>query len=51
MDLTARGAVTAESENGMSLDAGLDLGHRTIVLTFAALTSDEAKDFWGRHDA
>lgn len=51
MDLTARGAITGESEKGLSLSAGLDLGHTTIVQAFVALTSEEAKSYWGIRDA
>lgn len=51
MDLTARGPISNESENGVSLDAGLDLGHERIVLAFIALTSDAAHDYWGLKNA
>ncbi len=51
MDLTARGPISDESEKGVSLDTGLDLGHKAIVLTFIALTSDAAHDYWGLRNA
>lgn len=44
--LTARGPI--RSEDGLSLDAGLDLGHECIVRTFAEVSSKEAHDYWER---
>ena len=46
LELTARGPITATS--GLDLDNGLNLGHETIVKTFAAITSDEAQGHWVR---
>jgi uncharacterized protein (TIGR04255 family) len=42
--LTARGAVAVD---GLTLDAGLDLGREAIVRTFREITSEEAHKFWG----
>ena len=44
MTLTARGPIDPQ---GMTLDQGLELGRETIVRSFAALTSDEAHEYWG----
>lgn len=46
LELTARGPITATP--GFDLDNGLNLGHETIVKTFAAITSDEAQRHWVR---
>ena len=46
LELTARGPITATP--GLDLDNGLNLGHETIVKTFAAITSDEAQGHWVR---
>lgn len=43
---TARG--TVDPEKGQSVESGFDLGHRSIVLTFAAMTSEEAHRHWKR---
>jgi uncharacterized protein (TIGR04255 family) len=43
--LTARGSANPE-EGGSNLDEGLDLGHETIVKSFAALTSESAHAYW-----
>lgn len=50
MELTARGPIDKDRE-GLSLDAGLDLGHEVIVRSFVELTSDEAHKYWGIRDA
>ncbi len=50
MDLTARGPVS-ENGGGASLDAGLELGHRTIVNAFVDLTSRDAHDYWRLQNA
>lgn len=44
--LTARGPVAGENGKGLELGEGLDLGRATIVKTFRALTSSEARDHW-----
>jgi uncharacterized protein (TIGR04255 family) len=44
--LTARGPVTP-SKPGWDLGAGLELGHRVLVQTFANLASDSALRHWG----
>lgn len=44
LKLTARGPITPEQ----GLDAGLNLGHDTIVRAFAAVSSKEANEAWGR---
>ncbi|HZK81215.1 MAG TPA: TIGR04255 family protein [Humisphaera sp.] len=49
LQLTARGpASPADSE--LSIEVGFDIGHRAIVGSFAAMTSDEAQRYWGRSD-
>lgn len=48
MTLTARGSVGDPATGGISLADGLDLGRKTIVSTFAALTSTEAHGIWER---
>ena len=44
MKLTARGSV--DSEMGLDLGAGLDLGHETIVRSFNSLISKDARKHW-----
>lgn len=46
MQLTARGPIRDEA--GWDLDAGLNLGHKTIVRAFVEMTSTEAQKFWER---
>lgn len=46
LQLTARGPI--DEKKGWSLDAGLKLGHETIVSSFAAMTSESAHKHWGR---
>ncbi len=41
--LTARGPINQEQD----LDAGLNLGHETIVNTFAEIASKDAREHWG----
>lgn len=48
MTLTARGPI---SPDGLDLDQGLDLGHDTIVRSFAELTSSNAHKKWRRSNA
>ena len=48
LTLTTRGAI---EEPGVSLDAGLSLGHRSILQGFARFTSPEAKAYWRLSDA
>jgi uncharacterized protein (TIGR04255 family) len=45
LQTTARGPVRQES--GWGLDAGLDLGHDTIIRAFLEMTSPEAQRAWG----
>lgn len=47
LTLTARGPVTQTNQEGMSLGEGLDLGRKTIVETFADITSESAHKYWG----
>jgi len=46
LQFTARGPINNEDE--LSLENGLNLGHKSIVETFEAITSKEAHKFWGR---
>lgn len=46
LNLTARGSIGPGS--AQTLDEGLNLGHRAIVLAFDAAASDAAKAEWGR---
>jgi uncharacterized protein (TIGR04255 family) len=46
IQLTARGAV--DPGRGLTLARGLELGHESIVRTFAAMTSSEAHRHWRR---
>jgi uncharacterized protein (TIGR04255 family) len=46
LNLTARGSV-GSTENELSLDHGLDLGHEIIVTNFRHLMSDQANLYWG----
>lgn len=46
LQITARGPVDAEK--GMDLQSGFDLGHESIVRTFAAMTSPAAHKHWKR---
>lgn len=50
MTLTARGPVAQEESEGLSLDQGLDLGHKTVVTMFKNLTSPTAHEVWGLYD-
>jgi uncharacterized protein (TIGR04255 family) len=52
LNLTARGGVaSADPDIVPSVVKGLDLGHETIVRSFAELMSDEANSYWGRKHA
>lgn len=44
MRLTARGPI--DESKGLTIAAGLELGHRTIVESFNAWTSEAAKAYW-----
>jgi uncharacterized protein (TIGR04255 family) len=44
LTLTGRGPI---GQKGMALEAGLDLGHETIVRAFRELTTDAAHEYWG----
>ena len=46
LDLTARGPLGGDA--GTEMMAGLDLGHRAVVETFAAVSSEYAHERWGR---
>lgn len=51
LTLTARGPLDRKS-NAQGVIEGLDLGHETVVRTFAALMTREANEEWGlRNDA
>lgn len=47
LNLTARGPIQAEGEDGPNLSEGLGIGHETIVRSFTELTSDGAHKYWG----
>ena len=48
VNLTARGALDkADADIVPTVSAGLDLGHETIVRSFAKLMSSEANKYWG----
>jgi hypothetical protein len=44
MTLIARGSI---SEDSLTLDAGLELGHAIVIDAFDCLTSTEAQKVWG----
>ncbi|MCU7883955.1 MAG: hypothetical protein KZQ82_07105, partial [Candidatus Thiodiazotropha sp. (ex Lucinoma annulata)] len=48
LELNARGPI--KPEMGWTLEEGIKLGHDSIVLMFAAMTSKEAHAFWKRTD-
>lgn len=48
MRLTARGPLQNDQEPVTTIDAGLNLGHDTIVTSFRDLTSRRAHDYWNR---
>lgn len=50
LTLTARGPVSAQADEGLTLDGGLDLGREAIVKTFGEITSESAQAFWGLRD-
>lgn len=47
LTLTARGPMPSGADPKRNLIEGLDIGHDTIVRTFARLMSTEANTFWG----
>lgn len=49
LKLTARGPIGSDIEH--SLENGLNLGRKTIVESFASLTSSESHRYWERTDA
>ncbi len=47
LTLTARGPIGKHQDGDVDLDKGLELGRKTIVTTFKAITSDSAHKYWG----
>ena len=47
LTLTARGPLPASKEPMQGVNEGLDLGHSTIVRTFANVMTSDANKFWG----
>lgn len=47
LTLTARGPVSENPDEGLTLDEGLKLGRTVIVKTFNDITSSEAHKYWG----
>ncbi len=50
LQLTARGPVTP-SGPASSLEAGIELGHRVLVETFASIASASAQKLWGKTES
>lgn len=50
LNLTARGPLPVGSDDKPDLDAGLRIGHETIVRAFKDLTSEKAHEYWGLID-
>lgn len=48
LNLTARGPCAASLSDAEIAMNGLDLGHTTIVTSFAELMTDEANQYWGK---
>jgi hypothetical protein len=47
LNLTARGPIPPSERSGDALLDGLNLGHETIVRSFAGLMSEPANRLWG----
>ena len=49
VQLTTRGSINP-NDQALSLEAGINLGHRVIVETFTDTASDAAKKLWGKRE-
>ena len=47
LNLTARGPIQASDGADGAVDAGLELGHETLLRAFVSLTSEKAHAHWG----